>query len=54
MTLGIELVLVAAAGGAAVWHAQSETRRIKALTGAAGGILAVVVAFLGVLLATGS
>ncbi len=49
-TLGIKILLVVAAGGSAALHATSAKRSIMAATGAAGGILALVILFLGIML----
>ncbi len=49
-TLGIKILLVVAAGGSAALHATTTTGSIKAITGAAGGILALTILFLGVML----
>ncbi len=50
-TLGIKILLVVAAGGSAALHSTSQRRAVMAVTGAAGGILSLVILFLGVLLA---
>ncbi len=49
-TLGIKILLVVAAGASAALHSTSKRRPVMAVTGAAGGILALVILFLGVLL----
>ncbi len=49
-TLGIKILLVVAAGGSAALHATSKKRSIMAITGAAGGILALAILFLGMML----
>ncbi len=52
-TLGIKLVLVVVAGFSAFQHSRSENRAVKALTGALGAVVGIVIMFLGVLLAGG-
>ena len=49
-TLGIKILLVVAAGASAALHATSQKRVIMAITGAAGGILALVILFMGIML----
>ncbi len=49
-TLGLKILLVVAAGGSAALHSTSQKRSIMAITGAAGGILALVILFLGIML----
>lgn len=49
-TLGIKILLVVAAGGSAVVHATTTKRALMAITGAAGGVLALVILFLGIML----
>ncbi len=49
-TLGIKILLVVAAGASAALHATSTKRSIMAITGAAGGILALVILFMGIML----
>ncbi len=53
VTLGIKVLLVMIAGGAAFLHQTTDKTPVKAATGALGGVLALVVLFLGVLLTTG-
>jgi putative copper export protein len=48
--LGIKILLVVVAGVSAFAHAASENRAVKAMTGAVGAIIGVVILFLGVLL----
>jgi putative copper export protein len=48
--LGIKILLVVVAGVSAFVHSSTEIRTLKALTGALGAIVAVVILFLGVLL----
>ncbi|MEZ5227386.1 MAG: hypothetical protein R2710_12130 [Acidimicrobiales bacterium] len=50
-TLGIKILLVVAAGASAALHSTSQRRAIMAITGAAGGILALVILFMGIMLA---
>ncbi len=51
-TLGIKIMLFFIAGAMAFWHSRTSTTSIKAITGAVGGILALVILFLGLLLTT--
>lgn len=50
--LGIKVVLVVVAGASAAAHSASSKRAVIAATGAIGGILSLVIMFLGVLLTT--
>ncbi len=52
VTFGIKLILVAVAGVSAAVHAASDQTPVKAVTGALGGLSAVAIVFLGVLLST--
>lgn len=52
LTLGLKILLVAAAGGSAAIHSQTSMRKIKAITGAFGGLVSLGILFLGVLLTT--
>ncbi len=50
VTLGVKILLVMIAGMAAFAHQTTDKTPVRALTGAVGGILALVTLFLGVLL----
>ncbi len=52
ITLGIKILLVVAAGGAAFEHSRNSNRAMMAATGAIGGLLAPVILFFGILLTT--
>ena len=52
VTLGIKILLVMIAGGAAFLHQTTDRTVVRAATGALGGVLALVTLFLGVLLTT--
>jgi len=49
-TLGIKVLLVVAAGGAALQHSRTSSAAMRAITGAGGVVASVAVLFLGVLL----
>ena len=53
-TLGIKVLLVTAAGGAAFQHSRTSSTAMKAITGATGAVASVIVLFLGVLLSNPS
>ena len=52
LTLGLKILFVAAAGASAAVHSQTSVRKIKAITGAVGGLVSLIILFLGVLLTT--
>ncbi len=51
-TLGIKILLVIVAGFSAAQHSRSSNRAVIAATGAIGGVLSLLILFLGVLLTT--
>jgi hypothetical protein len=51
VTLGIKLLLVVAAGGSAAAHSWSSSKLVKGVTGALGGLMGILIMFLGSLLA---
>lgn len=51
-TLGIKILLFFVAGGTAFFHSRTPNRSLIAATGAIGGVLALVILFLGILLGT--
>ena len=51
-TLGLKITLFFVAGASALLHSRTPSRPLMAITGALGGILALVLLFLGVLLGT--
>lgn len=54
ITFGIKIVLVAVAGLSAAAHATSDRKPVIAATGALGGLSAIAIVFLGVLLSGSS